>query len=155
MEAVGALLVVVGFFVFLFWAMRMSDKRQHYLSRDGILVDDSPRRAVDGLTSHLVAQGYTVTQRSDYTATLTRQKRPDYVMTVGFLIAGIILFPIGLLLLGAYLLYFPVVKPRAAASIVASREAGGGTRLALSGDDRRVRKDLKEWAEVVESPQPT
>lgn len=92
MEAVGALLVVVGFFVFLFWAMRMSDKRQHYLSRDGILVDDSPRRAVDGLTSHLVAQGYTVTQRSDYTATLTRQKRPDYVMTVGFLIAGIILF---------------------------------------------------------------
>ncbi len=152
MEAVMGLGILVGIIIFVLLALRASDKRQHHLPGEGIAVEHSPAEAIEMLTRHLVAQGYAVTQRSDYTAALTRRKKPDYMMTIGFAVVGVVLFPVGLLLLGAYLLYFPVVKPKATVSIVASPEANG-TRLALSGDDRSVRKDLKRWADESAVPQ--
>ena len=145
MEIVLGLLIALGALALFFGLMRASETRQHHLPQEGVFVERPPREALEMLTANLVAEGYAVTHRSDYTATLTRRKNPEKTTLIWFVVASVLLFPIGLMVFGIYLLYYAAAKPRVTASIVASGD-GTGTRLMLSGDDRMVRKDLKQWA---------
>lgn len=135
----------------------------HFASRRGgrisgddgapLVVSTPANESVSAAVSRLAEQGFVLSHAGPTSATASRPKKPSGPVVLSLVLAvvpGVGVLPFGLVLLAvvalpAYLLYFAVARPRHGVSVVALEDANG-TRLTVSGDDRKGRDDLARWA---------
>ncbi len=126
-----AVLVLGGLAFFVSW---ITDEGEPDVA---LFVDLPPKSCVNRVAARMVESGFVVAHRSEDAATFTRPRRPSVRMVVFLLL----FFLVPLLL---YLLYFAAFRPKQTTSVLAVRE-DGETRVLVSGDDKRAKRDLKHW----------